>query len=293
MFAKFGRKPTCIKCTNSFVRLNLSKLHGTDSEDNLDSIISKLPQTSVLCHFPVVPCVLSPKARWYEFGSLVCDGLESERSFDVAELQRLAAETVTRKVEDIISIDKLGEGAANRAFVIQFCDDFKLVARIPYPVTEPRQHVVASEAATMAFLPSKGIPVPQIYGYSASAENPAQTEYIFMAFSPGRNLGTLWADMTEHHRLRFVRSLVKLECRLFQLRLPASGSLYFLRDLTTAPTKLAVESSEPCSSASFYVGPSTSLPLWYGKRSQLDVDRGPCESAHSPYRLSNSSFLSS
>ncbi|CAK3787619.1 Hypothetical predicted protein [Lecanosticta acicola] len=200
---------------------------------------------------------------------------ERERTFDTAELQRLAAEAVARKADNVLSINKLGEGAANRAFVIRFRDGFKLVARIPYPVTEPRQLVVASEAATMAFLRSKGIPVPDIYGYSASADNSAQTEYIFMEYSPGRNLGTLWADMNEHHRLRFVRSLVALESRIFNLRLPASGSLYFSRDLTTASTKVAVESDESRSSAPFYVGPSTSLPFWYGKRNQLDVDRGP------------------
>lgn len=203
--------------------------------------------------------------------------MERERVFNVAELQRLAAGAVGRKVEDILSMNKLGEGAANRAFVIRFRNDFKLVARIPYPVTEPRQQVVASEAATMTFLRSKGMPVPEIYGYSATADNPAQTEYIFMEFSPGRNLGSLWADMNDHNRVRFVQNLVNLESRLFDLHLPASGSLYFHRDLTTASKKVPVASGEPISSASLCIGPSTSLPLWYGKRNQLDVDRGPCE----------------
>ncbi|KAF2770391.1 hypothetical protein EJ03DRAFT_350470 [Teratosphaeria nubilosa] len=201
--------------------------------------------------------------------------VERERAFNVAELQRLAAAAVGRKVEGILSIHKLGEGAANRAFVIQFRDDFKLVARIPYSITEPRQQEIASEAATMAFLRSKGIPVPEIYGYSASEDNPAQTEYIFMEFSPGRNLGILRADMNEHHPLRFVKSLVALESRLFNLHLPASGSLYFLRDLTTASAKVPVTSGECGSSASFCTGPSTSLPFWFGRRNQLDVYRGP------------------
>lgn len=202
---------------------------------------------------------------------------ERERAFDVAELQRLAAAAVTRKVEDIVSMCKLGEGAANRAFVMQFRDGFRLVARIPYLVTEPRQQVVASEAATLAFLRTKGIPAPEVYGYAASADNPAQTEYILLEFSPGRNLGALWADMNEHHRLRFVESLVNLESRLFGLCLPASGSLYFLRDLPRAATKIAVNPDEAGSADSFYIGPSTSLPLWYGKRSELDVNRGPCK----------------
>ncbi|SMR44865.1 unnamed protein product [Zymoseptoria tritici ST99CH_3D1] len=200
---------------------------------------------------------------------------ERQRCFNVAELHRLAAEAVSRKVEDIVSFEKLGEGAANRAFAIQFRDGFKLVARIPYLVTEPRQQIVASEAATMTFLRSKGLPVPAIYGYSATADNPTETEYIFLEFCPGRNLASLWVDMDEHHRSRFIRSLVDLERRLFEIRLPASGSLYFLRDLSAACEKVAVDSGDASSSASYYVGPSTSLPLWYGRRSGLDVDRGP------------------
>ena len=32
----------------------------------------------------------------------------------------------------------------------------------------------------------------------------------------------------------------------------------------------------PLEDERFCVGPDTRLPLWYGRRSQLDVDRGPC-----------------
>jgi aminoglycoside phosphotransferase len=99
--------------------------------------------------------------------------------YNVVELQRLAAEAVDRKAEDILSLAKIGEGEANRAFVIRFRDDYRVVARIPYSISEPRQQVVASEAATMAFLRPNGIPVPDIYGYSATADNLAHTEHIF------------------------------------------------------------------------------------------------------------------
>jgi hypothetical protein len=64
---------------------------------------------------------------------------ERKRVFNVAGMYRLAAEAVARKVEEITSFEKIGGGAVNRAFVIQFRDDFRLVARIPYTITEPRQ----------------------------------------------------------------------------------------------------------------------------------------------------------
>lgn len=140
---------------------------------------------------------------------------ERERTFDITALQRLATVAVSRSFEDILSISKLGEGASNRAFVIDFRDGFKLVARIICPVTQPSGLVVASEAATLSFLRSKNVPVPKVYGYSATTENPAGTEYIFVEFSSGRELRTVWPEMNEQYRYCFVRSLVDLEACLF------------------------------------------------------------------------------
>ena len=203
---------------------------------------------------------------------------ERVRTFDVSALQELAAEAVARKFEDILSFTKLGEGAANRAFAITFRDGFRLIARIPYPVTQPQNLVVASEAATMTLLRSKGIPVPRIYGYCATAENPAGTEYIFMEFSEGKDLDTVWFQMNEDDRLKFVKNLVDLETRIFSISLPASGSLYFHRDLPSAAQGLAVYQGDSKQPDSLCIGPSTSLDLWYGRRAGLDVERGPCKS---------------
>ena len=50
-------------------------------------------------------------------------------------------------------------------------DGFRMVARIPYQLTEPKYHLVASEVATMDFLRSSGLPIPEIYGYSPVADN--------------------------------------------------------------------------------------------------------------------------
>ena len=86
--------------------------------------------------------------------------------------------------------------------------------------------------------------------------------------------------MSEHDRRQFLESLVNLESRLFNLRLPASGSLYFRRDLNTVSRKVAVDLNESSKPDSIYMGPSTSLPLWFGRRHELNVDRGPRELAY-------------
>ncbi|KAK5109410.1 hypothetical protein LTR62_007076 [Meristemomyces frigidus] len=127
----------------------------------------------------------------------------------------------------------------------------------------------------MVYLRSKGIPIPKVYGYSATADNPTETEYIFMEFTPGKELGAVWSNMDGHDRLRFVRSLVDLETRLLSTTLPASGSLYFHRDMTEVARKLGVDPENADRPESLYIGPSTSPDLWYGRRSTLDAERGP------------------
>jgi hypothetical protein len=46
----------------------------------------------------------------------------------------------------IVDLGKLAEGGFNRTFLITMRDGFRMVARIPYPVTVPKYYAVASEA---------------------------------------------------------------------------------------------------------------------------------------------------
>ena len=100
---------------------------------------------------------------------------ERKRIFNVDGLRRLAAESVNRSPDDIVDLKKLAEGGSNRILLITMRDGFKMVARIPYPVIIPKFFVVASEVATMAFLRSSGLPIPEVYGYSPTPANTAET----------------------------------------------------------------------------------------------------------------------
>jgi hypothetical protein len=201
---------------------------------------------------------------------------ERRRVFNVSELKRLAALAVNRNVEDVARFEKLGEGGFNRAFLITMHDGFQLAGRIPYHTTEPKHLIIASEVATMDFLRINGIPVPKVYSYSTTSHNPAGTEYIFMELVQGTNLGDIWFDLPEKARITVVTRLAALESRLFSLQLPASGSLYYTKDLDLKTRKVEVPTANISHKSSFCVGPDTRLGLWYGKRSNLDVDRGPC-----------------
>jgi hypothetical protein len=59
---------------------------------------------------------------------------------------------------------------------------------------------------------------------------------------------------------------------MMSITFPACGSLYYAQDLE----KVAMGPGISLEDERFCVGPETRLPLWYGRRSQLDVDRGPC-----------------
>ena len=64
---------------------------------------------------------------------------------------------------EALNLSKLAEGGFHRTFLLIFCDDFQMIAGIPYPATVPKYYAVASEVATMEFLRSSGLPVPQVY----------------------------------------------------------------------------------------------------------------------------------
>lgn len=202
---------------------------------------------------------------------------ERKRLFNVFELQRLAANAIYRDVKDIVYFDKLGEGAANRAFLIRMRDGFSLVARIPYAFIKPRDMLVASEAATLTFPHSKALPVPKVYGYSATSDNAAGVEYIFIEHSVGQPLSSMWLDTTSEQRRKFVKSLVDLEYRMGAISFPASGSLFFRRDLPAGIPGIAIDSNVGETPDSLIVGPSVAQPLWFGKRAELSIDRGPCK----------------
>lgn len=197
---------------------------------------------------------------------------ERNRVFDVDGLCRLAAESVHRSPDEIVTFSKLAEGGFNRTFLITMRDGFRMVARIPYPLTVPKSYAVASEVATMAFLRSSGLPVPAVYGYSPEPDNVAGTEYIFMEFVRGTKLTDVWPDLKDSEIVAILRQIVQLESHMMSIPFPASGSLYYAQDLQKLTEVPGIQlKNEP-----YCVGPDVRLRLWYGRRLQLDVYRGPC-----------------
>ena len=89
---------------------------------------------------------------------------EGRLVLNVEGLRRLAVQSVGQSPADVVNLPKLAEGGFDRTFLITLRNDFQVVARIPYPATVPKYYAVASKVATVNFLRSSGLPVPQVYG---------------------------------------------------------------------------------------------------------------------------------
>ncbi|CBX97314.1 predicted protein [Plenodomus lingam JN3] len=140
--------------------------------------------------------------------------------------------------------EELAEGGFNRTFLITMHDGFKFVGRNPYPVTEPKHLIVASELRRRILL------APNIF---------------FMGLVDGTNLGDIWVDLSKKARITVVTKLVEF---------PASDSLYYTKDLPAEYKKVDVPIAESEQDSRFCIGPDTRLSLWYGKRLDIQVDRG-------------------
>ncbi len=224
--------------------------------------------------------ISDPYSKLFRFNeALRC--AERRIVFDVEGLCRLAAQSVGRSLANVVNLSKLTEGGFNRTFLITLRDGFQMVARILYPAIVHKYYTVASEAATMKFLCSSGLPVPQVYGYSPESENVAKTEYIFMEFMRGMKLSDVWPELGESDIVSILCQHAQLESQMMSISFPAGGSLYYAHDLE----KVARGAAIPLKGERFCVGPDTNLPMWYGRQSQLDVDRRPCTSLSAFFQL--------
>jgi aminoglycoside phosphotransferase (APT) family kinase protein len=200
---------------------------------------------------------------------------ERHVEFNSEALQRAAEASVSNKHGKVVSIKKLAEGGFNRVFVLELQDGFELIAKIPYHIARPEYYATASEAATLTFLRLKGIPVPEVYSYSATVENPVGTEYILLEKASGVCLASRWMDLEELEIRRLAHSFVEFEKKLFEIPFSATASLYFKKDIPSRlQAPLYAEEHIP-ETDQFCIGPIADYMFWYGRRAGLKLNRGP------------------
>ena len=179
---------------------------------------------------------------------------------------------------DIVLFKKIAEGGSNRVFEVTFKAGLKVIARLPYPSTIPKNYGVASEVATMEFLRLYAISIPKIYSWSSMAANPVGSEYIIMERIEGRALADTWLTMTVKERINIMEQIVKMEKILFGIRFPANGSLFFSDSLCADIKRVEMPRDNGVKDVDkFCIGPSTEYLWWYRKRDELTANRGPCK----------------
>lgn len=179
-----------------------------------------------------------------------------------------------------MDIQKLSEGGFNRVFLAKLENDSQVIVKIPFHHSVPKTYATASEVATLAFLRAKGIPVPKVYGWSSTANNPVGVEYIVMELASSIGLDSKWFELTKKQQLTLATEVVDIEKKLFAIPFAATGSIYFKNDL---PPQLQTDLYLPGTadpngdSETFCIGPIADYMFWYGKRAEMQLDYGPCK----------------
>lgn len=128
----------------------------------------------------------------------------------------------------------------------------------------------------MEFLRLHGVPVPKVLDWSSSA-NQVGSEYIVMEKVPGKELADIWYTMTLRERMKIMEQIVDMERILFNLRFPASGSLFFKDSVEASFKTVDVRKVANLKGIErFCIGPSVEYLWWYQKRNELAVNHGPC-----------------
>lgn len=73
-------------------------------------------------------------------------------------------------------------------------------------------------------------------GYSADTTNPVGAEYLLLEKLEGEPLSGQWFSMDNKTRVKIMRQIIDLERRFMTILFPASGSLYYRRDLEASQT---------------------------------------------------------
>ncbi|KAF2663508.1 hypothetical protein BT63DRAFT_461235 [Microthyrium microscopicum] len=117
-------------------------------------------------------------------------------------------------------------GSFNIVYCIQFNDGLKWVIKIPsnaHPGSWDTEsaNALRSEALLMQFLKREtNIPIPSVFAYDMSLDNPTNCPHIIMEFAHGRSLRDMWFDKRlsdEKRKQKRARALMQYASRIIQL----------------------------------------------------------------------------
>ena len=131
-----------------------------------------------------------------------------------------------------IDVDRFTNGMENVVFEIRFPDLESWIARVRLPdeTSEPDiiETSMLSEIATMRFISARTeIPVPRVYGFDVSGDNPFGFRYIFLQTLPGQLLNTTFSESVPvNQQDKVADQLAKYYFQLSRLRFDRIGRLW-------------------------------------------------------------------
>ncbi|KAE8320912.1 serine/threonine protein kinase [Aspergillus sergii] len=219
--------------------------------------------------------------------------------FDITSLKKAVSDHVGHG--HVQKLEKLSEGGFN-----------------PVPPATMQDGFGAFEVATLSFLRAKGIPVPEVYGWSSTTNNPVGVEYIVMEYAPGIWADWHWFTTTKHQKHALVTGIVDIEKTLFNLPFASIDSIYFKKDIpselqgqlyvTRTPYERGASETYcigPIAIASFGADPRRYLSAtaskevewtkWFGKSLECDFPHNivfPGTKSHEDYIVLPKKYLS-
>ncbi|RDW93617.1 uncharacterized protein DSM5745_00939 [Aspergillus mulundensis] len=194
--------------------------------------------------------------------------------FNLDALVQIAEEAAGQNAV-CVNVTKLQEGNFNKVFLASMQDGREVVLKIPNPNAGMAHYTTASEVATMQYVREKlNIPVPKVLGYCSRASGSSLgAEYIVMERAPGVELARVWDQFKGREKVAIVKQVAAITCKLARARFQANGALYKREDVAAAES-IAIDEH-------FAIGPTVGRSWFDDRRGEVDVHRGPWDSAES------------
>jgi hypothetical protein len=181
-------------------------------------------------------------------------------------------------------------------------DGQKVIAKIPHPNAGPAKCMTASEVATLEFARTVlNLPVPKVLAWSATNQNPVESEYIILEEAEGLQLHEVWQKLELRAKREIVREIVEAEKKMLSvsfdayvllysmynfksiamlIRLNSIGWLYFKNSgfsgCGNAKATAASRELEDNIESRFAIGPIVRREFWAKERSDMHQYHGPC-----------------
>ena len=163
---------------------------------------------------------------------------------DIAALQQIVS---SHFQTDCQHYTCMNDGAYARAFLFSLVTGIQVVGRVILPVCESIKteaevtmmelvrgnQIVHSDPIAIflrfnicpIYLARGGVPVPQVYLYCSTPNNPVRAEWIIMEYMSGKLFGDCIESLTDQQKRRTSTDLAGIMFALFQITAPQCGSL--------------------------------------------------------------------